>query len=159
MAAGDTTVGSTPNSADRFANNFASDSGRAEGKTRVLEFDIWILAFVDVGVRDSILARQRLIEFGEHLVRIDESLQLGPLDQCSLIPMPTITVNQILVQREIVSVHFLISSSAIDHIQSETGNSSTGGQMRAFGPTIPFPFGLVKGGASNEDLTKNMLFN
>jgi hypothetical protein len=67
--------------------------GRADAKTRFLEFDIWILAFVDVGVRDSILARQRLIEFGEHLVRIDESLQLGPLDQCSLIPMPTITVN------------------------------------------------------------------
>jgi hypothetical protein len=41
--------------------------GRAEGKTRVLEFDVWILAFVDVGVRDPILARQRLIEFGEHL--------------------------------------------------------------------------------------------
>jgi hypothetical protein len=75
--------------------------GRAEGKTRVLEFDIWILAFVDIDVRDSILARQRLIELGEHLVRIDESLQLGPLDQCSLIPTPTITVNQILVQRAI----------------------------------------------------------
>ena len=46
---------------------------------------------------------------------------------------------------QIVSVDCLSSSSAIDHIQSETGNSSTGGQMRAFGPTIPFPFGLVSG--------------
>ena len=72
--------------------------GRAEAKTGVLEFDVWILAFADVGVRDSILARQRLIEFGEHPVRIDESLQLRPLDQRGPIPMPTITVDQILIQ-------------------------------------------------------------
>jgi len=49
---------------------------RAEAKTRVLEIDVWILAFVDVGVRDSILARQRLIEFGEHSVRslVDDTI-------------------------------------------------------------------------------------
>ena len=75
--------------------------GRTEAKTGVLEFDVWILAFADVGVRDSILARQRLIEFGEHPARIDEGLQLRPLDQRNLVPMPTITVNQILIQRAI----------------------------------------------------------
>jgi hypothetical protein len=43
-------------------------------------------------------SRQCLIEFGEHPVRIDEGLQLRPLDQRSLVPMPAITVNQILIQ-------------------------------------------------------------
>jgi hypothetical protein len=49
---------------------------RTEAKTGVLEFNVWILAFVDVGVRNSILARQRLIEFGEHPVPLLERLHL-----------------------------------------------------------------------------------
>jgi hypothetical protein len=81
---------------------------RAESKTGVLEFDVRILAFVDVGVRDYVLARQRLIEFGDYPVRIDKRLQLRPLDQGSLIPMPAIAVNQIVIQQAIFVLMFQI---------------------------------------------------
>jgi len=65
----------------------------ADAKAPLFEFDVRVLPLEDVSVRGEVLLVQHRIEFREHLVRIEEGLQIRPFDQQRLVALPAFAVN------------------------------------------------------------------
>ena len=60
-----------------------------------------ILPFRDVLVGEEVLLGQGLVEFLEHLARVDEGLEAGPLDEMLFVALPAGAVNEVIIQRPI----------------------------------------------------------
>ena len=74
----------------------------------------------DVSVRGEVLPVQRRIEFREHLVRIEEGLQIRPFDQQRLVALPAFAVNQVRIEGTVFVGVFQIQSAGFDgalHLQ------------------------------------------
>jgi len=72
--------------------------GVLTGKAHLFEFDVRVFPVEDVSVRGEVLPVQRRIEFREHLVRIEEDLQIRPFDQQRLVALPAFAVNQVRIE-------------------------------------------------------------
>jgi hypothetical protein len=62
---------------------------------------VWILPLRDFLVGEEVLLGQGLVEFLEHLARVDEGLEAGPLDEMLFVAQPACAVNEVIIQRPI----------------------------------------------------------
>jgi hypothetical protein len=62
------------------------------------EFDVGILPFRDVLVGEEVLLGQGLVEFLQHLARVDQGFEPGALDEMLFVALPADAVNEVIIQ-------------------------------------------------------------
>jgi hypothetical protein len=73
--------------------------GRGEGETSVFAgFDVGLLPFRDVLVGEELLLGQSLVEFLQHLARVDQGFDPGAPDEMLFVALPADAVNEAIIQ-------------------------------------------------------------
>ena len=67
-------------------------------RSLLAEFDVGILPFRDVLVGEEVLLGQGLVEFLQHLARVDQGFEPGALDEMLFVALPADAVNEVIIQ-------------------------------------------------------------